>query len=85
MKTSTKSPGDRLRFPVLTLSSVNGVSSIPEEERARHKKRDGEQGYALLRKTKKLYGVRDIAVSLLVKSTCQISHNIGPVSGWDFL
>jgi len=53
METPTKLPGERLRLPELTLSSVNGGSSIPGKERVIHKRGDGGQGCVLLAKTAK--------------------------------
>ncbi len=64
METSTKLPGDRLRFPVLTLSSVSGVSSIPDKEKARHKKGGQGLGSVLLAKTGQGYSRRRIRLAL---------------------
>jgi len=47
METSTKLPGDRLRLPEPTVSSVNGVSSIPGKERVIHKKGEWRAGMYL--------------------------------------
>lgn len=80
METWTKVAGDRLRFPVLTLSSVNGVSSMPGKERERHKRRVGT-GLCLASEDREC-SISRILRACRVRSRCHTSHNAEPVSRW---